>query len=222
MRKKRAVVYDDDHVMRSALKRFLERCGYEVVAAPEPEVCAFYANQPRCDNQAPCSDVLLTDQRMPKMTGIELLKAQTDRGCTLTNRNKAIISGGLDEDSREQVRALGCAFFDKPVDLDLLKSWLAECEQRMDLSRPLGDKRKDVRESCCTSAICRTQAGTVVLAAEVVNRSDSGICIRVDSLPAARQVIHLDSDLPFPSSTFLVRWTKDLSSGKYLVGLSCD
>ena len=222
MRKKRAVVYDDDHVMRSALKRFLERCGYEVVAAPEPEVCAFYANQPRCDNQAPCSDVLLTDQRMPKMTGIELLKAQTDRGCTLTNRNKAIISGGLDEDSREQVRALGCAFFDKPVDFDHLKTWLGECEKRMDLSRPLGDKRRNIRETCCSAATCRTQSGNLLFGAEIVNRSASGICIRIDSPPAALQVVRLESDLPFPSNRFLVRWTKDISGGQYLVGMSCD
>lgn len=39
MRKKRAVVYDDDPVMRSALTRILERRGYEVVASPEPEIC---------------------------------------------------------------------------------------------------------------------------------------------------------------------------------------
>lgn len=221
MRKKRAVD-DDDLIIRSALTRFLERRGYEVVAAPEPEICTIYANLPRCDNLAPCSDLLLTDNHMPRMTGVELLKAQTDRGCALSIRNKALLSGDLDEGSQEEVRALGCAFFEKPLDLDRLKEWLEECEQRMDLSLCLGDKRRAVRESCCTPATCRTEAGSVLFGAEVVNRSARGVCIRVDSPPAVLQAVHLESGFPFSSNRFLVRWMKDISCGRYLVGMSCD
>lgn len=221
MRQKRAVLYDDNPAFRSALKRFLERQGYEVVAGPEPVLCTIYESSPRCDNLAPCSDILLTDNRMPKMTGIELLTAQTKRGCALTARNKAVISADVNEDSRARVRALGCEFFDKPIDFDRLKAWLAECESRMDLERPLGEKRRDAREACSRAAICRTANECLAFSAEVVNCSVSGICIRAGSPPAVQQTISLESDQPLPSNRYLVRWTKDIGGGQYLAGMSC-
>lgn len=222
MRKRRAIVYDDDPVIRSVLTRILERRGYDVVAAPEPEICTIYVNVPSCDKLAPCSDLLLTDNRMPRMTGLELLKAQTERGCALSNRNKALLSGDLNESSREQVRALGCEFFDKPLDLDHLQTWLKQCEHRMDLSVPLGSRRRTEREGCSLPATCRTEVGGVLFGAEVVNRSERGVCIRIDSPPAALQVVRMESGPRFPSGRFLVRWMKDISGGRYLVGMSCD
>jgi hypothetical protein len=71
------------------------------------------------------------------MNGIEFLNAQTQRGCKLDNRNKAIISGQMDNEQKKIVDRLGCKFFQKPFKLSDLSDWLDECEKRMDLSEPV-------------------------------------------------------------------------------------
>jgi hypothetical protein len=74
---------------------------------------------------------------MPRMNGIEFLQAQTQKGCMLDNRNKAIISGQMYNEQKKMVDRLGCKFFQKPFKLSELSEWLDDCEKRMDLSEPL-------------------------------------------------------------------------------------
>jgi hypothetical protein len=62
---------------------------------------------------------------------------QHHRGCKLTNKNKALMTG--DEASRvsEQADVLGCQFFPKPVPISTIIAWVKECEKRVDLSESL-------------------------------------------------------------------------------------
>jgi DNA-binding response OmpR family regulator len=139
MRKKRAIVFDDDHFILIMFKKFFSSCGYEVLTFNEPTVCPVYEKQTeQCDKEYPCADIVITDFEMPKMNGIELLMHQTNRGCRLTIKNKAVISGSLDEENRKKIEELGGAFFQKPLNFDELTNWIDACEKRIDPSQPVG------------------------------------------------------------------------------------
>jgi CheY-like chemotaxis protein len=139
VRKRRAIIYDDNEVILEMLKSFLANRDYEVICFNEPSACPIYGEDAKsCPKTGQCADVMITDLKMPRMTGIELLRQQADRGCKLDVRNKVVISGYAGEEDFEAIRKLGCAFFKKPFELSELSEWLDECEKRIDLSLPLG------------------------------------------------------------------------------------
>jgi CheY-like chemotaxis protein len=141
MRKPRAIICDDDHQILDLFRSILEKMGFEVLTAGTPVTCAFYSDHADdCPQHSRCTDVLITDNSMPGMTGIELLEIQHQRGCKLTSKNKALMTGCVDAELREKAAALGCPIFPKPLDLSNLIAWLQECEKRFNLSEPLASE----------------------------------------------------------------------------------
>jgi YesN/AraC family two-component response regulator len=111
-----------------------------VLTCNNPAACHVYDNHSgSCIKQSQCSDILITDFKMPRMSGIELLQAQFLRDCKLDKKNKAVISGQIDNENKKAINKLGCAFFRKPFELSELSDWLNECEKRMDLSKTLSN-----------------------------------------------------------------------------------
>jgi CheY-like chemotaxis protein len=222
MRKRRAILYDDDAAVLRVLTLFFEARGYEVIACGAPVACPVYHGGAQCDKMSPCGDVMITDLEMPRMSGLELLELQHRQGCKLTPRNKAVLSGSLDYACGQAIRSLGCATFLKPCPLGTLAAWVDECEQRMDLSQPLGIRRRERRDACDSSgAVFRVERETDLRTAEVLNRSDSGLCVRLDRPLAVAQVVSLQSRLPISSERLLVRWLRSDAGGGYLAGMSC-
>ena len=139
MRKQRVIIFEDEAMILALLTSFFSKMGYEVFTYPEPVTCPLYADGADCCvKHAPCADLMITDYRMPKMNGIDLLEVQSRKGCRLDIRSKAMISGFLDEEEELQVREMGCEVFRKPFNLSELSAWVKACETRMDLSKPLG------------------------------------------------------------------------------------
>jgi DNA-binding response OmpR family regulator len=138
MRKPRVIIYDDDVNILDLLKDYLSQRDYEVLTYNEPIDCPIYEkNADNCIDHNPCADSILTDFRMPRMNGVELMEKQSQRGCKLGIENKAIISGSIDCDTIRLIENFGCTYFKKPFSLKELSSWLIERVKNMDLSQPL-------------------------------------------------------------------------------------
>jgi CheY-like chemotaxis protein len=222
MRKRHAILFDDEPVVLLVLKEFFERRGYEVLAFPEPVLCPVYGEGASCSNIAPCGDIMLVDYKMPRMNGIELLQTQARRGCRLTAKNKALLTGYMDDGKMAHLQELGAAFFEKPVLFDELGKWVDECEARMDLTVPLGYPRKEDRRDYSSEISYAVPAsGDEICHGAIVNLSSSGLCIRVRYPLMREQPISIKTPLPISSPVVYVRWLREAEDGGYLAGLQC-
>jgi CheY-like chemotaxis protein len=221
MRKRRAIIYDDEPIILNVLRMFFELRDYDVITCQEPVRCPVYDDLTKCRLLHPCADVMLTDHRMPRMTGLELLRLQKEQGCRLSIRNKAVISGYMDDDALREVGRLGCASFQKPVEFEELEAWLRACEDRMDLSVRLAFKRKEPRKGCCSETVYWDEQRALMQTGEVLNQSDSGLCLRVQQPPDRGQTVRLMTSMQLSSNRLIVRWMEQEADGRYLIGMSC-
>jgi CheY-like chemotaxis protein len=125
MRKPRVIIIDGEVFILRMLKKFLSKRNYEVLCFDDPEVFLTYERHSgSCKNEDPCADIFIADIKMPRMTGIELLNHQSQRGCPIANRNKAVIATSMDSAPRKSLETLGCSFIQKPFQLPELSHWL--------------------------------------------------------------------------------------------------
>ena len=148
MRKPRVIIYDDEI---SLLESCFSRRGYEVFSYRTPVVCPINGNSALgCNCQAPCADLMISDFLMPQMTGTELFWRQTERGCKVAEKSKAIVSICSEERLLRLCEDSGYRYFEKPFNYEELTSWLGECESNFDLSKQLGGRpagaRSDFRQ----------------------------------------------------------------------------
>jgi CheY-like chemotaxis protein len=136
----RAIVIDDDEACRSLLAQVLRQRGYEVICLPDPTACPLYENSAcSCPEEAVCGDFLLTDNRMPGMSGLELIARQVQGGCKGNVGNKAVLSGTWSGGELQQAQMLGCKVFDKPYQTEEIENWLDAQEKVIPANRKLID-----------------------------------------------------------------------------------
>lgn len=223
MRKPRAVIFDDEPTILTFFKLVFSTRGYEVLTYTDPVVCPIYAkNDAACSRKHACADVIITDYSMPRMNGLDLLKAQAAAGCKLTPRNKALMSGYLDFDMIEEAKKLGCAVFDKPVDLNELEEWITGCEQRMDLSTQIADRRREARIPAPQHTPYQARYAEDFVECSAINVSPSGFCLKLPVALQHEQLVHLTERSANLPRAALVRWVSKQSDGSYLTGLSCS
>ena len=146
MRKPRVVIYDDDDAILNVLKIFFSRRGYEVCTYLSPVICPNESRFDSCRGLSPCADLIISDYKMPGMTGVELFRQQARRDCPLNIAMKAVMSGYTDEEIGAECKDLGVTFIRKPFSFIELSGWLSGRERLFDLSEPLNDRRANSRQ----------------------------------------------------------------------------
>lgn len=219
MRKRRVILVDDEAIVLLVLRNFFEMREYEVLALNEPVICPVYGEDSQCNALVPCGDILITDNKMPRMSGLELLEAQTRRGCKLTPRNKALLSGFLEPEDQGRLQAMGVASFQKPMEFADLGAWVEECEERMDLSMQLPVKRREARYACNEEVRYRLDASDLFSVGLAVNRSATGLCLKVAEPIARDEMVRIQTDLPLSTPVARVCWTAATKDGAYLTGM---
>ena len=129
MRQKTALLFEDNETCQTLMIEILTAKQFLVVAFSDP--ISFLDQQEKdCCHMVsePCFDILLTDNHMPGMTGLEFLEQLKGFGCKLRDHNKAITSGNWSEADLSRAKQLGCKIFYKPTSVDEIFYWLEECE----------------------------------------------------------------------------------------------
>lgn len=120
----KVLVLDDDVQYLNLTETYLEDKGFEVSAYLQVPLPLLEKVAEDCSLGDPIYDLILVDNDMPNMKGIEFLEYIQKKGCKIPNTRKAILSGCLSTDERNRAKDLGVKVFDKPCSLDVLDKWI--------------------------------------------------------------------------------------------------
>jgi DNA-binding response OmpR family regulator len=136
--RRRAVIFEDDALIRFALWRLFDDRGYEIFTFPEPGLCPLnVVRECPCPADTSCSDLVISDVNMSGTNGIDFLEGLIQKGCR--QRHFALMSGNFSEDDMARASQLGCALFGKPLAMARLTAWIEEAEQSIPPERKLFD-----------------------------------------------------------------------------------
>ncbi len=139
----RAIVLDDDYVLRTLIYDVLKDRGYEVHGSSEPVFCPIFLDSKcPCPVETHCTNIIITDINMPGMTGFEFIENQKRNGCNV--QNIAMMSGRWTDEEIKHAKRLGCHIFKKPFEIDEIEKWLDGCEKKLDPNSKLSDLPRDV------------------------------------------------------------------------------
>ena len=134
----RAVIIDDEPSVRQSLEYLCARRGYEVLAFPDPGLCPLYVSPPcPCPRGIACADLLLVDQYMLEVDGLDFVAGLRAKGCA--GLQIAAISGAWPPAARARAVGLSCRLLRKPFELPELFAWFDSVEAQVDPRRLLLD-----------------------------------------------------------------------------------
>ena len=134
----RALIFDDDSAIRKVLWMFFDSRGYEVFTFPNPALCPLAEETVcPCPEDQSCTDVIISDIKMPLLNGLDFIAEQIEKGCKC--KNIALMSGRFTMADFAKAKTLGLTLFPKPFSLAEIRKWLVDIETDIDPSRKLAD-----------------------------------------------------------------------------------
>ena len=119
-RRPRIAVADDSAEMRALIAATLRADGYEVVESGDGHQLTRLLEPIDPEQHATSVDLIVSDLRMPELSGLDVLGALHDRAL---HTPFILITAFGDEDTHREAEQLGAAaVLDKPFDLDRLRS----------------------------------------------------------------------------------------------------
>lgn len=127
-KKLKIMIIEDEMCIRESLQWFLEDSGYEVIARDSPFDCMVYTGGQSTTNVS-CSDVLIIDQHLPDMKGLDFVEQLVERGFKGIMQNILLMSGDATSIDATKAERLGIKVVQKPVAFEYLENWLTSLEQ---------------------------------------------------------------------------------------------
>ncbi len=126
MKRKKALVLEDDQLYRNLLTEILEEFDYEVCSFSDPtEAIEQWDHKEQTDGHNDY-DLILTDNRMPGMSGLEFLNRIRQQNRPLPDHCTAVISASWSDSELQQAQELGCQIFHKPSHVYRIYAWLQQ------------------------------------------------------------------------------------------------
>ena len=119
-----ALVLEDNDLFRSVLKKLLKKRNIYVTAYSDPESYLSSLSQACCTKDGQCFDLIITDNYMKEMTGLEFLCWSKKDGCTLPDHKKAIISSLWQNEDYITAQKHGFRVMEKELASQEITTWL--------------------------------------------------------------------------------------------------
>jgi len=122
---KKVLVIDDDIYCLDSMIEYLSDKNFTITSSLKP-ACPMLNGNTICPMQTPCYDIVLSDNQMPGMTGLDFFQFQTQNGCKVPPHHKALISGNLSREDQKTAEEMGYKVFQKPTPLSQIDHWIDE------------------------------------------------------------------------------------------------
>ena len=136
--RRRAVIFDDNDLIRFTLWHLFDQRGYEVFTFPEPGLCPLDVVQEcPCPRNSSCADLIMSDVNMLGENGIDFIEELVEKGCK--QRRFALMSATFSATDLARAEKLGCKLFTKPLQLADVVAWVEIVERTIPSERILYD-----------------------------------------------------------------------------------
>jgi CheY-like chemotaxis protein len=101
-------------------------------------MCPLHAVQKcPCPADTSCADLIISDVKMMGANGLDFIEQLIQKGCR--QRHFALMSGNFSATDLARASGLGCALFEKPLDMAKVTMWVEEVERSIPSERILFD-----------------------------------------------------------------------------------
>jgi len=136
--RRRALIFEDEPVLRQMLWTVFDGRGYETFSYPDPGLCPLHAeDRCPCPDGMICADVVVTDIHMDSVNGMEFLDHLFRMKCR--KPEIAVMSGTFTDEEKARAAAIGCRLFEKPFHFEAFTRWLDQVESKIPADRKLFD-----------------------------------------------------------------------------------
>ena len=136
--RRRAVIFDDNDLIRFTLWSLFDRREYEVFTFPQPGLCPLHViRECPCPANTSCADLIISDVNMMGVNGIEFIEQLIRKGCR--RPHFGLMSACFSPTDLVRASKLGCTLFTKPLDMARVTAWVEEVECSIPSERILFD-----------------------------------------------------------------------------------